>query len=475
MKKLTILTSLFALSACGGGGSGGSAPVQPVVSPTDYVEIRDSNANVTGMVANSKYQVARYIESELNNFDTVSTDASRSATSRSPFQSNNNGHHDKDDEYIELVDIAAWLVNSETTKEEIVALYNQDWRKIQNALKLIKDSYCFVGNHPEETAERIINRRTRLQEPLENLLSNTEIFDLSNVEFTMAAASAGHGDEGGSKDVFKFELNSKGEISGIKHTAYIIRNGRLEKDETATAVFSRNNRTNTFDVGQLNGEGKVYTGTGTVITYGRDIGLKYSDFGQFKYDLHYVQGNESGDEKSYEPFAGGYEELRHDTPGTDMNFSGRAAGSVSSGDTDKNITGPATLAFNNGTETLNMYFSGTVATSDDIPWYDVTIVRNDNTNSITFTKNESSNSIPASLQFDGFNGNTKTVTDYLVDGYNGAGYDTQRDGNGKLDIGYYGGRNSGVTEATGVTQYVGHGTAEHEIRMNVGFGMTKDN
>ena len=136
--------------------------------------------------------------------------------------------------------------------------------------------------------------------------------------------------------------------------------------------------------------------------------------------------------------------------------------------------------FNAGVETLHMDFSDTVPSEEDTPWYDVTIVRNQtaNTNSISFTTSDSLNeSIPNNLKFNDFGeNNTRTPTYNLVDGYNGEGYGNKTPGNGwgKLDIGYYGGTDGAVTEATGVTQYVESLGESGEIRMNVGFGMTKD-
>ena len=69
----------------------------------------------------------------------------------------------------ELADIAFWLAKEDTTKQEIIDLFNSTEQidnktvkgrtKIQAALKLLSDSYCFVGGNAQETADRILDKR----------------------------------------------------------------------------------------------------------------------------------------------------------------------------------------------------------------------------------------------------------------------------------------------------------------------------
>lgn len=476
MKKFAILTSILALTACGG-GSGGDRN-----RTTNYTDaVRQSNTQITGMVSNSKYQITRYVANKLG------TDADSVNLSRGAFTPNAHSGNTDYDTALELIEIAGWLADENTTENDIVTMFNQsktDKNKIKAALKLLDSMYCFVGGDAQETAERILAHRPDFQVPLKDLQQNTELFDMKDVEFVMAAASGGGGDEGGSKDILTFELDSHGQIIAINHSALVKNGSQLVRSDSESAIFSRNkdkhnNYTgNSFHVEQTNGEGTTFTGNGTVITYGQKMGLTYSDFGQFKYDLHWVNGAKSGDEKTYEPFAGGYKELRKEIPESAMTFTGKAVGCVSDGDFDKNISGDAALTFNNGQETLNMQFSGTKATEDDIPWYDVKITRNQTTNenSITFTTNDTLNqNIPTKLKLDDFNDNTKIKNNYLVDGYNGGEYPNNRPDKGKLDIGYYGGRDGNTIEAAGVTQYVeSFNNGDREIRMNVGFGLKRD-
>lgn len=166
-----------------------------------------------------------------------------------------------------------------------------------------------------------------------------------------------------------------------------------------------------------------------------DKNLRFSDFGKIKVN--------DGTEKDY-MFAGGYKELHHETPASNMNFTGNAGGIVSDGTNTQNVNGAATLAFNDGTETLNMNFSG-----GNVPWYDVEIVKSADVNTITF-KNAS-------------NVNTNVKFDDFVDGTRTKDFDSAN-----LNVGYYG-PGTNVSEATGVVKYT-----EGDIRMDASFGMKKD-
>lgn len=496
MKKIAIMTSFLALTACGGGSGGGSDisynnALGNVEIPTSRVSnaASVSNSAVTAMessitnISEMTAAVEAVIGSEaLNNmnFEEISAALNRSATTRhsSLMNSNVNQHNKEKAAYVFLEGGKIFNNWGYDKKRDFFTAYRDivvNWGKV----------FCHcndITNLSDEDLLSIFDNNTN-KENFDNFYEQNHYreYTLENVEFTMAAASAGHGDEGGSKDVFKFRLDDKGKIDAVIWDAYISNNGTLERDDSATAVFTRNNdENNSFHVEQTNGEGHHYEGNGVFTTYGRDLGLKYSDFGQGIFILD-VDGEEDT-ENSYEPFAGGYKFLRKDSPETAMNFTGKAVGSVSNHDFAKNVYGPATLEFDNGAETLNMNFTQTTNTADDTPWYNVTITRNTNNNSIVFETNGTVNAnIPEDLRFNDFNDNTRTPNEYhLVDGYNGAGYHPDEnsgkiigDGYGKLEIGYYGGIDGNVTEATGVTQYVESTDQNNEIRMNIGFGMVK--
>lgn len=177
----------------------------------------------------------------------------------------------------------------------------------------------------------------------------------------------------------------------------------------------------------------------TTLTYNSwaDKKLRFSDFGEISVN--------DGTEKNY-MFAGGYEELKHDKPSTNMNFTGNAGGIVSDGTNTQNVNGAATLAFNDGTETLNMNFSG-----GNAPWYDVEIVKSDSGNKITFTNSEN---VDTNVKFNDFD-EDKTRTK----NFNGT----------DMNIKYYG-PGTNISEATGVAKYT-----EGDIRMDASFGMKKAN
>ena len=167
-----------------------------------------------------------------------------------------------------------------------------------------------------------------------------------------------------------------------------------------------------------------------------DKKLRFSDFGK-------IEVNNGTTNNSM--FAGGYKELQHETPASNMDFTGKAAGVVSNGTESQNVNGTATLAFNNGTETLNMNFSG-----GNVPWYDVKIIKSDSVNTITFTDSANVNT---NIEFNDFANGTRTKD---FDGDN-------------MNVGYYG-PGTNVSEATGVVGYT-----ENDIRMDAAFGVTKDN
>jgi len=491
MKKYLSLLSILTLSACGGSGSTHTTTIDNLDIPNQRVstDAALSNDYVTGMHSSitNLGAMTNAVETAIgtdalntiaNDYNNIYASMHRAAM---PRHSGLNGNHSTKEKsaYIFLEGGKMFLEWSNDKRRKF-------FTEQPNLVKYWGSLFCGcnLDGHTNDEILSIFDNDASIFNDFYNQHHYRE-YTLQDVEFTMAAASAGSGDEGGSKDILTFKLDKNGQIDAVNHIAYISQDGDLIQETSATATFKRNNKSsNTFNVGQINGEGKFYTGNGVIITYGKDIGsgLKYSDFGQLKYDLiaTYPNGYQET-EKSFEPFAGGYKDLRKETPGASMNFSGQAHGSVSNNNTDKNIAGNATLAFNDGTETLNMDFSNTTLTTDDTPWYNVTIVRNKtlNTQSITFETNDTLNdTIPDNLQFNDFVGNTRTPTYNLVDGYNGEGFGNQKmpgKGDGKLDIGYYGGPDGNVTEATGVTQYVESlGGIDNEIRMNVGFGMMKN-
>ena len=159
MKKTSILlSSLIILTACGGGNGGSGTgiidkPDAPFVPQEDT--IASSNAKITNMVSNSEYQVALFVSNKLGT-DAESVGlgdiASRSVTTRGAFVPNVSGslYYDK---AAELVDMAKWLNQSDTSEGDIIAEFNKDKNKIKAALKLMDDMYCFVGGDAAEIVD----------------------------------------------------------------------------------------------------------------------------------------------------------------------------------------------------------------------------------------------------------------------------------------------------------------------------------
>lgn len=527
MKKLAVLTSVLVLAACGGGSGGGHGSsytssdtrISNIQIPTQHTiseAIKESNEQVTGIVysvnnaEDMTNNVAEAIGGEEvlasinpdNTATSVNTQNARSASVRHSALKMPAGANSLSDlaksAYVFLEGGKKFNEWSRAKRQQFLSEQRelvQYWGKV----------FCGCDMSAYTTDDAILGvfENTANKNRFKNFYNNNHYreYTLENVDFTMAAASGGRGDEGGSKDILKFNLGSDGRIDSVTHTAYIVNNkGKLVESPLESAGTMTRNTENIFDVKQVHSDGTVITGSGTFFAYGNDIGLKYSDFGQLKYNLMVKNPGQANaaPEKSFEPFAGGYKDLRHESVNTNMNFNGKAVGSLAYASRDENndryednkrISGLATLNFNidggtkTKTETLTMNFSNPLWTEeDDMPWYNVKIVRNQTSgaNSITFTNTDGVANIPGYFKFESteFNNNERTINNYLVDGYNGVGYPDDKAAKGKLDIGYYGITDNNITEATGVTQYVENFGNFNEnktgsIRMNVGFGMKK--
>ncbi len=394
MKKTSILlSSLIILTACGGGNGGSGTgiidkPDTPFVPQEDT--IASSNAKITNMVSNSEYQVALFVSNKLGT-DAESVGlgdiASRSVTTRGAFVPNVSGslYYDK---AAELVDMAKWLNQSDTSEGDIIAEFNKDKNKIKAALKLMDDMYCFVGGDAAETARRILEIRNAhsFDEPLQDLVSKTEVFNLKDVVFDTTAA--------GRITKLIFNVNKKtGKIESIEYPE-----AQAIMDEAA----NNNNDYTSIAIGPMERDGDTaffvehdYYEDGTpveikheYISYARELGLKYSDFGVLKVDFSDIEGAEQFG-VSYDPFAGGYTtkavdngRMKELAQNNEMKFTGLAKGTLTRFWIDENGQNydipidenglkdeAATLVFAaDGTQTLSANFDN---------WYDVQMIKND--------------------------------------------------------------------------------------------------
>lgn len=238
-------------------------------------------------------------------------------------------------------------------------------------------------------------------------------------------------------------------------------------DDVYNATIAQINALNSLDDRYLEIDEDTDNFTTDLNSYGKTVGLAYSDFGNM------VIHNEDG--TNYVPYHGGYNNHKlSDTRmnqlaqnvETNMTFTGKATGVVSAGqitnwdgdvvheEPDLALSGDATLNFRNdgtdtGTQTLNMVFNN---------WYDVRVTKDSSGESINFSHYTNNNN--------GYKfviaGETPTLRDdYTVDNFTRATQqiDTNNDGvtgdkEGALGINYYAADpNFTPSEASGFVAY----------------------
>ncbi len=499
MKKIVILTSLLALAACGGGSGGGNggtpgiAP-QPVFVPTEDT-VGNSNSKITRMVSNSEHQVALFVSNKLGaDAESVGlgNTTGRGATTRGAFSYSapTTGNLDYDTA-AELVAMAEWLNKSDTSADDIIAEFNQDKNKIKAALKLMDDMYCYVGGSAEETARRILATRESgtFTAPLETLKSNTEVMNLKDVMFNTTAA--------GRIVRLKFNVDDSGKIVSMEYPdaqQIMDEAAANENDYTDITVgpIPRYENSDTF-VESVEYEGQTLSFPRKYVSYARDLGLKYSDFGVLESDLS-AAGGEWGIQ--IDPFAGGYETKKIDAnrmkelaQGGDITFTGLARGSVSyfwcdgpCGD-DNHYDTPleggvrddnATLVFSaDGKQTLSANFAN---------WYNIQAIKNaDGTSQFKIVGGDGGDDARFHLNTDP---NAPELSDNGALTNNNSTYERMN-----MTMGYYGDDNE-PSEAVGIIQYHFHpkvnifemeggGTRwepdpDKNVQMSLGFGGTSD-
>ena len=392
MRKFCFLTSVLALAACAGGsGENNTAPGEIA-----YVDVvGESNSRITRMVSNSEYQVARYVANKLGD-DTGDMNMSRAGTVRGAFvPSEPTGNIDYDTAR-ELVDIAAWLVNDTTTQSDIVSMFNnseEDKNKIKSALKLLDDMYCFVGGNAEKTADRILQQRSNFVVPLADLQEKTEVFNLKDVMFKTIPTSGVIGD-------LRFNVNQQtGRVESIQYMNAEQIMEEHEGSDVPVGPILRDGDTNVFVFSETVTEessplfGQSVDIPSEYVSYGRDLGLKYSDFGVLRTDFTTVDFPGVEDFGVHEtPFVGGYTTKQVDdnrmkelAQGGDVVFHGLAKGTLSYHDWDAGIPGstgadvpmPGGLSDENATLTFADDGSQTLA-ADFTNWAKIEAVKTEN-------------------------------------------------------------------------------------------------
>lgn len=331
MKKIFTITSILALAACGGGsggGSGGGAGVGDTTLPTEVgawnaVSVEASNARVTGIKAfDNRAEILALLQERLG------TDAVPDLETA--------------EQKIENVYTVTFL-GADNLKSMAAANENDTRATLYDAWKTlggseqdlaaydnINDLIDYVTGHLPDDAEEIAEL-------------SPEAIPLDNVIFDSAESRTG--------DVmrWRFGLDNEGRISKLIYSV----DSQIEPSENGEKSYARTGDA-TFDI-----DGK----SATLDMMGRNIGLKYSDFG--------VIGK-------HEIVAGGYETFMWEPddpsmPEEKMVFKGRAVGSLHDAN-EKNFSelmqGDSTLTFEKGDISLNMNFT-------ESGWYDVTVKAND--------------------------------------------------------------------------------------------------
>ena len=342
MKRFAILTSVMALAACGG-GSGGMGP------SGGYVDVvGESNSAITSMVSNSEYQVVRYLANKLGE-DATSVNLPRDASNRGAFVPGPTIGNLDYDTANELVQIAAWLVDDTTSETDIIDKFENsalDKNKIKAALKLLDDMWCFVGGSAEKTAERILQHRESLQQPLADLQEKTEVFNLKDVEFKTEA--------GGVLTTLVFNVNpTTGRVESIEYPhAQEIMDEYIGSDVTVGPIM-RDGDTNSFiehftvDEESSPLYGQTVDVPTEYVSYGKQLGLRYSDFGVLKTDFSSASFEGAEDWGVWQtPFIGGYttKQISNDNmqllaQDSDIVFTGSAKGDISYHDWNAGIPG----------------------------------------------------------------------------------------------------------------------------------------
>lgn len=412
MKKLGIFTLCFLLSACGGNSDSRSYPYQnrphnPLGVPTNPTQdfentITTSNAQKTGLISNSENQISDYVVYRLNEWNLYNPNIGQDISKG------------------DIATAAAWLTSGDHTASEIETKFADNLTLMHMAAYVVDNrlNSCFNNTSVGSAAACFVKWRNN-NGAYYNKISD----EIHKYTTDLSAADAEFNSTSGSK--IKFILDTDGRITGAKIT----------QGENTTDF---ENWTNVDTDAQY-----ITTTTMNYDSGGKDLGLSYSDFGTYNIVKKQTDKN-TGLETSETVqdngvFAGGYASQKIDPADIAQNltFSGRAVGTVSSGDASLNLSGDASVTFDvtSKSSTVSAKFNN---------WYDVT-AKNDGT--IIF-ENNTGNMLP--LQSVDATGRA-TASDAI------------------MNIGYYGENpsNNLPTESVGTIQYT---ETSSGLKMDMAFG-----
>lgn len=433
MKKLLLIPMFFLYACststspssytCAGSGRGCHSIIPQ--QPNNFVNVAAmSNSNLTDMLSRNETQVAAYIKNRLIGLDLEST---------------------TQQENLQIAQLALWLVNASAEDIDTELSTNRD--NVHRAMYVItnKLNSCFDSTN---ISECFINWKDSVGSAaaISALKTNAQILSIDNARFTSSEIN--------DSAILQFNINDSGKITNI---SIIKDNGNDEK------VFSRDGDTNKFD-GSITVGDETYDTLFTYNSFGKQMGLLYSDFG-----IYSINSNLSSEVHEGVPFAGGYPEKRiqETNIATDLSFSGKAAGTVIS--YKNGADNPQVINLENGRafltfdKTTNPSSPSTKITANFDNWYMVLI-----------TKGETD-----TINFESYKENAEGY-DMRMLSQAGVFYDPiEAD---TTTVNYYGENpTSGIpTEATGLTTFRDCGTGvactgnyneTPEIRLDMSFGV----
>lgn len=442
-KNILLLCGLFLLTACGGGsGSGGGSNAnirQPVVN---------NNAKVTSLntTVDNRAETIAFVEGLLGEtYYILDADGSVRPSPRGGTNRASSYTSDAYNKYIQryrnadlkIRDMHDLLSMSRTDLDELL-------KSNTKAATRLKDSLLLAGKTIPENAtnEQLLD----LADTVSALEARAilDAYALKTVKLDEVSLLKAESSQSNKKS-YKFKIDDKGQIVGITRVDGSYDMARVGDSSVFTARID-------------NGAAGYTDEELTIQSYGKKVGLSYTDFGNLftKTREHDANGNVTGNSQTSDAFAGGYEYKKiADTAiaanmkvDTEMNFKGRAVGTVENNSTDDRllVDGSATLNFKQtGEQTLKANFSEGSATGSTA-WYDTVLTKNANgTYDIAFD-------------------NTKNVT--IDDKFKGA-QNINSNTNNMAEINYYGDAGN-ASEASGIIHYT-----EGDVELKSAFGVKK--
>ncbi len=413
MKKLTFLFIVNALlAACGLSNSdvdgysahpGNRNQYNPSLDLPYKNTAQNSNKEITGMVSSSYDQLNRFIAYRLSGYTNY------------PISN-----------YQEIASLAVWLTSDDRTASDIKDKFYENSTLLHNAMYVINKSLAscvkFVSSYSGEDVGNCFvkwraDNAVTFDKAAQSIRENADFINIQSAEFST-----------NDDIVLKFVIDDGEENNGP---------GKITAIKVADQQYNRIEDTYTFE----NEE--------SILTYnslGKELGLSYSDFGTYKV-VNKINNEILTDNT---PFAGGYSAKEITDIAQNIEFTGKAIGTVSKmaedGEQKKlekiDIAGNAALNFDNetGVSTLGATFDN---------WYDVT-VKDDTAGTIEFS-NYKNNANEYDMQVSG---------DMIEDKITASG--------ANMDVNYYGQfpENKRPTEAAGLVQY----KDANGVKLDMAFG-----